>query len=213
MSAPQQALADFLRLDPDLLAVAAEASPALTTAQDDPGELAQWLARLPPAEKDKLLLRVAQDQAAQVRMELMRRFRGEPKTEAAGDVQRRTVAQLLDNAAARRQERERRAAAERAEQESHRERERALAREKRLDELARDEDAAWSRAGAMIATKKPKEYDAAVELLKDLRAIAGRADRLDAFIRRFAVLHQDHLRKPSLIERFNRAGLNDPPSG
>jgi hypothetical protein len=65
----------------------------------------------------------------------------------------------------------------------------------------------------MIATKKPGEYDAAVELLKDLRAAARRADRLDGFTRRFALLRQEHLRKLSLIERFNRAALSDPPTG
>jgi hypothetical protein len=88
------ALADFLRLGPDLLTVAAETSPAMTTVQDDPRELAAWLAALPQRDKDKLLLRVVRDQAAgQVRMELLRRFRGEPKTEI-GDVPRRTVAEL-----------------------------------------------------------------------------------------------------------------------
>jgi hypothetical protein len=212
LTAPQQAMAGFLRLDPDLLAVAAEASPALTAVQDDPRELAAWLAELPQREKDKLLLRVVQGREAHVRMELLRRFRGKPQAEA-GDVPGRAVAELLDTAAARRQERERHAAAERAEEEAHRERKRALAREKRLDELAGDEDAAWSRAGAMIDTRRPGEYDAAVELLKDLRAVAQRADRLDGFSRRFALLRQEHRRKPSLIARFDRVGLSDPPTG
>ncbi|MFC4534628.1 hypothetical protein [Sphaerisporangium dianthi] len=208
LSAPQQALADFLRLDPDLLAVAAEASTPLTTVRDDPRELARWLKHLSPSEKDDLLLRVVQNQAAvQVRMELLRRFRGEPKSDTDA-VPRRTVAELLDAAAVRRGERERRVAAERAEQEARCERERALAREKRLDELARDQDAAWSRAQALIATKKAKEYDTAVELLRDLRAVAERAGRLDGFVRRFALLRQEHLRKPSLIERFDRAALS-----
>ncbi|MEU9890156.1 hypothetical protein [Sphaerisporangium sp. NPDC051011] len=213
LSAPQRALADFLRLDPDLLAVAAEGSPLQAIVQDDPRELAVWLTKLPQDEKDESLMRVVvQDQAAQVRMELMRRFRGEPKIDA-GEVPRRTVAELLDAAAEHRQERERRAAAKRAQEEAHRERERALAREKRLDALARDEDAAWSRVSALIAAKRPDGYDAAVELLTDLRAVAQRADRLDGFARRFAALRQEHLRKPSLIDRFNRAGLDAPSTG
>ncbi|MEV7969994.1 hypothetical protein AB0O34_29015 [Sphaerisporangium sp. NPDC088356] len=213
LSAPQRALADFLRLDPELLAVAAEGSPLQAIVKEDPRELAVWLTKLPQDEKDELLMRVVvQDQAAQVRMELMRRFRGEPKIDA-GEVPRRTVAELLDAAAEHRQEGERRTAAKRAQEEARRERERALAREKRLDALARDEDAAWSRVGAMIATKRPDEYDAAVELLTDLRAVAQRADRLDGFARSLASLRQEHLRKPSLIDRFNRAGLDDPSTG
>ncbi|RCG23373.1 hypothetical protein DQ384_33940 [Sphaerisporangium album] len=213
LSAPQRALADFLRLDPDLLAVAAEGSPLQAIVRDDARELAVWLTKLSQDEKDESLMRVVvKDQAAQVRMELMRRFRSEPKVDG-GEVFRRTVAELLDAAAERRQERERRSAAERAQEEANRERERALPREKRLDALTGDEDAAWSRVGAMIANKRPGEYDAAVELLTDLRAVAQRADRLDGFARRFAALRQEHLRKPSLIDRFNRAGLDAPSTG
>ena len=98
LTGPQQALADFLRLDPDLLAVAAEASPALPTAQDDPRALAVWIGDLPPDEKDTLLLRVVRDQAARVRMELLRRYRGEPGLDR-GRRPHRTVAELLDGAA------------------------------------------------------------------------------------------------------------------
>ncbi|MEU7913109.1 hypothetical protein [Microbispora bryophytorum] len=43
LSAPQWALADFLRLDADLLAVAAEASPPLVPVRDDPRELVVWI--------------------------------------------------------------------------------------------------------------------------------------------------------------------------
>ena len=204
LTASQRALADFLRLDADLLAVAAEASSSPPAVQDDPAALAAWIAALPAAEKDALLLRVAQDQAAQVRMELRRRFRG-PVPPVEGP--RRTVAALLDAAAVRRQERERSAAAKRAEEEARRERERALARERRLDQLARDEETAWARVEALIATKRAVEYDQAVELLKDLEAVAHRADHIAAFSERFTRLRTQHLRKPSLIQRFDRAGL------
>ncbi|MFC7643868.1 hypothetical protein ACFQX6_26190 [Streptosporangium lutulentum] len=212
LSAGQRALADFLRIDADLLAVAAEASPAQAVVRDDPRELAPWIANLAESEKADLLLRVVRDQAAAVRMELLRRFRGEPKNDH-GDLPRRSVAELLDAAAERRQERERQVGAKRAEEEARHERERALARERRLEALARDEDGAWLRVDTMIGTRKPGEYDAAVELLRDLRAVAQRADRLDGFRRRFTLLYRQHLRKPSLVERFDRAGLADPPTG
>ena len=45
LTAAQRALADFLRLDEDLLAVAAQTSPPLEDVADEPGELAAWLAR------------------------------------------------------------------------------------------------------------------------------------------------------------------------
>ena len=98
-------------------------------------------------------------------------------------------------------------AARRAEDEARREKKRALARERRLDELACEEDAAWSRLDAMIATRKPAEYDAAVTLLTDLQALAEREERHHTFAVRTTALRQTHARKPSLIERHNRAGI------
>lgn len=212
LSAGQQALADFLRLDDDLLEVAAEASPELTAVRDNQRELAGWIGNLPETEKSGLLLRVVRDQGAQVRMELLRRFRGGPKADS-GHLSRRSVAELLDAAAERRQEHELLAVARRAQEEARRAREHALAREKRLDALAGDEAGAWLRVDTLIGVKKAAEYDEAVEVLKDLRTVAERADALGDFMRRFASLRQEHLRKPSLMERFDRARLDGPVPG
>ncbi|HEX4102290.1 MAG TPA: hypothetical protein VHY21_17415 [Pseudonocardiaceae bacterium] len=108
---------------------------------DDPGQLAAWVTNLPHAEKNRLLLRVVEDHAVTVRMEILRRFRDEHTTNIP-DPPRRTVADLLDGAAQRRTDRERQATPRRADQEARHEKARALAREQRLDELARTEDAA-----------------------------------------------------------------------
>ena len=207
LTGAQRALADFLRLDQDLLAVAAQTSPPLEDVADDPGELTAWVTRLPVAEKNRLLGRVVQSDAARVRMELLRRFRGDTAPSTVPVPARRTVADLLDDTARRRADRERRLAARRAEDEARREQARALARERRLDELACEEDAAWSRLDAMIATRKPAEYDAAVTLLTDLRALAEREQRYHTFTVRTTALRHTHARKPSLIERLNRAGI------
>lgn len=212
LTAPQRALADFLRLDADLLTIAAQASPPLAETKDDPRKLARWIKDLPASDKDKLLHRVAQGHGAQVQMELRRRFRGEPRTTGDGRP-RRTVAELLDAAAEARHERQRRAEAVRAAQEARRERERALAREKRLDALARDPETAWARVNALIDTRKPGDYDAAVDLLKDLQAVAQHADHVEEFVQRFGLLRKQHHRKPSLIARFDRAGLAAASTG
>ncbi len=44
-------------------------------------------------------------------------------------------------------------------------------------------------------------------LLRDLQELAQREDQAQAFARRFTALREAHLRKPSLIARFDRAGL------
>lgn len=100
LTAAQRALADYLRLDDDLLAVAAKASPPLVELADD--ELAACVTSLPAAEKDALLTRVVQGQAAQVQVELRRRFLYREPDPAAGRP-RRTVADLLDATAETRQ--------------------------------------------------------------------------------------------------------------
>ena len=104
LTAPQRALADFLRLDFDLLEVAAEASPRLPEVTGDAAALATHIATLSVSDKDRLLMLVARDQAARARMELLRGFRPDPDGQR-GSRPRRTVAELLDTAAERRLQR------------------------------------------------------------------------------------------------------------
>ena len=206
LTAAQRALADFLRVDDDLLAIAAQTSAPLAETTDVPGHLAAWVQDLPVAEKNRLLLRVAGDHAVTVRAEMLRRFHNEHSTPIASPP-RRTVADLLDAAGRRRGDRERRVAARRAEQQARRQQDRSLAREKRIDELARDEEATWSQIDAMIATRKPREYDAAAALLTELQTLAERDGRRDAFTQRCLALRHTHARKPRFIERLDRAGV------
>lgn len=103
LTAPQRALAEFLRLDTGLLVIAAQASPPLSGTKDS-RELARWIEDLPAGDKDRLLYKVAQGHGAEVQTELQRQFRGEPET-ARDSHPRRTVAELLDAAAEARHER------------------------------------------------------------------------------------------------------------
>lgn len=98
LTASQRALADLLRLDPDLLEVASQASPPLAEANGDAHELAAHITGLPVGEKDRLLMLVAHDQATRALAELLRGFAGDPD-ERPDPRPRRTVAELLDAAA------------------------------------------------------------------------------------------------------------------
>lgn len=205
LSAPQRALAGFLRLDDDLLAAAAEASRAVRPVPRDRKALAAWIAALPGKRKNALLLRVVEEDSAKVRWELLREFDGgltdqEPETA-------RTVAELLDNAAARRHARERQETARRTEEQERREEERRKAQEVHLNRLAQDLEAAWDRVETSIGTKKPREYDQAVQLLRDLRILAIRDEHAGVFAQRLAHLRERHQGKPSLMKRLNDAGL------
>ncbi|WP_306356290.1 MULTISPECIES: hypothetical protein [unclassified Nocardia] len=200
LTAPQRGLADFLRLDPDLLEVAAEASPDLAAAAEEPEELAAWIAGLPPADKDELLLRVARDDAALVHLELLHRFRAvTPRPRTVGE---RTVADLLGEAARRRAVRER-AEAEAEERERARVAARAARdRERRLERLAAEGEAVWTRVEALVTTAKPRDYDAAAALLSDLKALADRDERMDRFDIRVADLRTRYANRPALLRRL-----------
>jgi len=206
LNAPLRSLADFLRLDEDLIAVAAEASEEQKDSSPSPQELKRWVAVLPARERDALLVRLVLGDDVHLRTELLRRSHGE-STDGPQHREPRTVAELRDAAAARRVERERLAAIERARKRAGRERDAALARDKRLEELALHDEQAWGQVDASIATKKPAGYDSAVELLSDLRAVSERKGRPEAFAKRFAQLREQHLKKSSLLDRFDRAGL------
>jgi hypothetical protein len=204
LSAPLRAVADFLDIDEDLLAVAAEASP--DARGEDHDGLTEWVASLPEKEKDALLARVASGEGAAVQALLLRRFRRVSGGHEPA-VATRTAGELWTAAG------DRKAAREKAEEERRREQHareaaaKAAAYAKHLDELAARQEATWERAGALIETKNPRDYDMAVTLLCDLRALAERQGETSAFTRRFLAVREQHQRKPSLQERFDKAGL------
>ena len=83
----------------------------------------------------------------------------------------------------------------------------AAAYAKHLDQLATHTEAAWEKAAELIETKRPRDYDLAVSLLRDLQALADRQEDPAAFRKRFLDLRAQHQRKPSLLDRFDQAGL------
>ena len=181
--------------------MAAAPSPAIK----EPGGLAEWVASLPTEEKDELLARTAAGEGGQVQALLLRRFRaaGGSRPTTPG----RTAAELWEAAADRKDARMKAMEQHRREEEVRKAAAQAAARAKRLDQLAIRAEAAWEKAAQWIETRRPSDYDLAVSLLRDLQALAEREGDSDAFRKRFLELRARHERKPSLQERFDRAGL------
>ncbi|WP_432984152.1 hypothetical protein [Dactylosporangium sp. CA-233914] len=203
LSGPLRSLADFLRLDHDLLNTAARASAPLTAQAPSAAALTKWVRQLPAADKDEVIVRLLRGDGAHLRAELLRRYGG-GVTMASGA---RTVGELLAGAESRWTDRQRLAEERKAAERARREEAAATARERRLDELAADPERAWQRVAELIATKKPKEYDAAVALLADLKTLGERDGQRKAFRGRMHQLRLEHARKPSLLDRFERVGL------
>jgi uncharacterized Zn finger protein len=83
----------------------------------------------------------------------------------------------------------------------------AVAYAKHLDQLATRAEVAWDKAAELIQTKRPRDYDLAVSLLRDLQALADRQGDMASFKKRFGELRAQNQRKPSLLDRLDQAGL------
>jgi hypothetical protein len=212
LTAPLKALAEFLRLDADLLRVATAKGSGSAPAGPSDRDLERWVAALPAADKDAFLLRLMVEEPSHPGLELLRRFRADqartrPPKAAASAAPTRTVGDLLaavekGREAIRRREteaaeRERALAAKRKEE----------ARTRQLDELARREGQVWGEVESLIPTKRPKDYDRAVTLLGDLRDLARHRNDLARFQDHLAELRTQHASKSSFLARLKKAGL------
>lgn len=207
LSAAQESMAEFLHIDYDLLTVATLTSPPLEDTALDRKEVTAWMAKLPAKEKDEVLTRLVVDGEQTLVSELLQRFLKERSgVTPAVSSPRRTVGELLQAAETRRVERQRTEAEKRAKEKARRERDAVIAREKYLDKMAGRESRLWDEVEALVSTKQPKSYDQAVRLLVDLRDLEARAKQ-GAFQRRLEELRQTHARKPSFIERLQKAKL------
>lgn len=202
-------LAKLFRLDPDLLAVAAQASPTTqlqTKVSDD--DLHRWLATVLSEEKDRLLVESMQGRNAALGMELWSRYRREKSDRAAMEnPPYRTVKDLLATAKSFGERRRREEARQAAQEKVRRDREAALAREKHLESMASRVAETWKQVDQLIDTRQSKNYDLAVQLLVDLRDLAERKGTQSDFMDRVTKLRHIHARKPAVINRLNEKGF------
>jgi hypothetical protein len=207
LTASLEAFADFLRIDDDLLTVAAARSPE-ADASSSGREMEEWIAALPDAAKTDWLVRLAGGRESHLRAELLRQFREShpPLPSQAGEAPR-TVGELRAAAEKRAKERRRQEAERAAAERARREREAAEARERHLAFLAKREAEAWREVDALIATKQPGRYDEAVKLLCDLRDLGVQKGRVGEVQARILKLREEHAKKPSFLERLKKAGL------
>lgn len=106
LPAPLVALAAFLRVDQDLLAAAAD--PATHDGQaKDTGRFSEWVKRLPASERDRWLLRAADNPSLALGSELLGEFHRTHPPATSG--QHRTAARLLARAEQLREARRREA--------------------------------------------------------------------------------------------------------
>lgn len=200
-------LADFLRIDSDLIDAAAINSPSLEDIAPSSADLHTWIATLPMNEKDDLLANVLSgsmqgDQTAALQQvsrftKLWRSLRKNKKE----NLKPRTVEQLLKQADLVRQNRKHLEAERKAAELAEKQRLQKIAREKRLNEIMGQESTLWAQIESLASEKKAKSYDKAVELLTDLRDLAAWGGSSD-FHLKLNNLREKHSPKSSFIERL-----------
>ncbi len=200
-------LADFLRIDSDLIDAAAINSPSLEDIAPSSADLRTWIATLPINERDDLLANILAgsmqgDQTAALQQasrftKLWRSLRENKKE----NLKPRTVEQLLKQAELVRQNRNHLEAERKAAELAEKQRLQKIAREKRLNEIRGQEPTLWAQLESLASEKKAKSYDKAVELLTDLRDLAARTEPSD-FRLKLKNLRERHSPKSSFIERL-----------
>ncbi len=195
LSAALECLVEFLRIDPDLLAVAAQNSAKPTPL---PAGIDEWISALSDAEKNELLLALVKGQDPHLGVRLQQRYRAAAEKPAdAAPVQRRSVGELLAAA-------EHRCAAREQAEARHK----AEVRARYLDELALRQDDVWQQIEDLVALKQAKAYAQAVGLLKDLRDLHQYQDNVSQFQEKIAGLYNRHQKKRAFLERVQQAGLS-----
>lgn len=210
LSASLVSLAEFLRIDRDLLDVAAQTSTTMEDIRPSHDQVRAWLAGLPAQEKDNALAGFIIDADATPATELLRQFlehRNRTKRPSDASMTRRTVGALLEAAETRTEERRQIEARKRAKAIERREREAAIVRAKHLDKIAGRQAQLWAQIDSLIATTKPKSYEQVISLLTDLRDLAQRDKKGGEFQSKIEAISTSHARKPAFIQRLRKAGL------
>ena len=190
----QQAFIRFFDLDEYLVAAAAKASPELQPASTEP--LDKALLKLTRQECVRFLRQVLNGDS-QVRVTLQKRLAQLAGTQPASLVQgQRQAGELLQEAERILQEAER-------QQQVEVERKRVQA----LLDLAKREESTWRWVESLIEQKQARPYDEATQLLINLRDLAIYQDRLPGFQTRVQAIKAKYGSRPSLMDRFKRAGL------
>lgn len=200
--------ANFLRIDPNLIAAASKMSPSFEVAKPSLSDIRKWVAALCVNEKEDWLVEILEGDLKGNQTPVTKLARccytvwQEKQSDNVGNsIPRRTVAELLQEAEGIRRSSLRREAEKAAAEQAERQKSDSLAREKRLDELAGREPLLWDQIESLISERKSSSYDRAIELLMDLRDLAARGD-VHGFLVRVAVLKQRHSAKSSFIARL-----------
>ncbi|WP_159916075.1 hypothetical protein [Pantoea sp. 18069] len=205
LSPAQQALAEFLEIDPDLLEAASMGSAAATPQYEETQHISIWLDTWQTADMQDVLKRIALGQGQEAERQVKSHHAAWLKAQrpAPSGTSRRRVMELRElaqSAAATRRARE-------AQVHAKREAERRQQREAELRQIMDAQDTYWKSADEQASLGIASSYEQAVRILKDLaegHALVASPETFDRQLRRFLV---PHARRAALLRRLANAGL------
>lgn len=205
LTAAQQALAEFLEVDPDLLAGAGMGSPAVQETEVSRREMEKWIDTLPRDEVHSILNQLLEGKGQQAERSIRNRFASWRRGLQAGDTDapRRTVGELRQNAEKARlirmekQERERR-------QREIKRREKRMAH---LKNLSSDFPKAWASVKEPVERGSGLGYDEACRILVDIAEAYAEYATQSQFQNELEKFMAGHLRRKALVQRLVKAGI------
>lgn len=213
LTAAQDALVSFLKIDQILVEAAAEFSPPSGLAESSQAALEKWLKALPVEKKDAWLLKLTSDAGKSVRSEIMLEFR-ESQRKSKSSVQRindesprRTIGELRAARASHVEIYEGRQAKKAAAKKAQEAKLVAKKRSQELDALSKRVDAAWSEIDQRLKTTSSLRYIDSLRDLTDLCELAERDHGLDDYRTRLNKFLRRHADSVKFIERIQKAGL------
>lgn len=205
LTAAQQALAEFLEVNPDLLAGAGMGSPAAQEKEVSPLEMDKWIDALPREEVNSILKQLLEDKGQQAERSIRNRFAAWRRGSQTGntDASRRTVEELRQNAEKARLIRMEKQKRDRKQRETKR-------REKRkayLKNLSSDFPKAWALVKEPVERGSGRGYDEACRILVDIAEAYALYATKKQFQKELEKFMAVHLRRKALIQRLVKAGI------
>lgn len=201
----QQALAEFLEIDEDLLAGAAMGSPAVHDGDVSQKDVDAWIADLPRNEVTEVLKQLLMGQGQEAERAVKSRFaawRRESKCDDESSTGR-TAGALRTSARAAEEIRAERRRQERNQREARRRKE----RDAYLKTLFKDSPGAWQSVQRAVERGTASAYDEATRLLVDLSEAYTAHAGPEHFQEELMKFMTAHARRKALVQRLVKAGI------
>lgn len=207
LSAAQEALVEFLEIDPDLLAAAQAGSAPGPQACDATAEvdLDAWLAQWTREDMAAVLKLLAQDRGAEAQRQVRSRHAAWLKAQRPATAAKppRSVAELYEVAEVARGVREEQEAREHAAQQAEQRRRHEAQLRQLLEDVARQ----WAVIEALVERGTGAGYEEAVRRLSELDQAHELGARREEFTRALHRFVERHARRSALRRRLSEAGL------